>query len=85
MLGAAFQAVHNVCVAEDVGDKAGCARKQAAVELGAIELIADTMQHAREAWVQHAGKMAIGCLCKGVDKDGHSRRQRAHKLFKLAR
>ena len=85
VLGAAYQAIHNICHAEEFGDKAGCARKQKAVELGALESISRGMGASTQKWVQQAGKSAIGCLCKGVDKDGHARRQRAHALFKLMR
>jgi hypothetical protein len=85
VLGAAFQAIHNITVAEEAHDKAGNARKQAAVELGALETISSGMQQSREKWVQQSGKLAIGSLCKGMDKAGHTRRQRAHALFKLMR
>ena len=83
VLGAAYQAVHNIGHCEDLGDRHGCARKQKAVELGLLEVIAKGMNASNERWVQQAGKAAIGCLCKGIDKEGHARRQRAHKIFKL--
>jgi hypothetical protein len=83
VIGVAFQAIHNLCFIEELNDKPGCARKQAAVELGALETISASVQEAREKWVQQAGKMVIGCLCKGADKDAATRRKRAHALFKL--
>ena len=83
VLGAAFQAVHNLCVAENDVDKEGCKRKQAAVEAGALELIHRGMNLSRERWIMQAGKLAIGCLCKGTDPHGQVRRKRAHALFRL--
>lgn len=85
VLGAAFQAIHNVCMAEEAGDKEGCLRKKMAVEAGALEAIHNGMGAAREKWVMQAGKLAIGCLCKGQDPHGQVRRKRAHALFKLNR
>ena len=85
VLGAAYQAIHNVCHAQDFGDRRAGARKQRAAELGALETIAHGMQKCRQRWVQQAGKTAIGCICKGVDKGAAARRQRAHALFKLMR
>ena len=83
VLGAAFNTLNYVCAAEEVADKKGCARKQAAVEKGALEVIYEAMGAATQRWVQQAGKLAIGCLCKGSDKQGQERRKRAHALFKL--
>ena len=83
VLGAAFNTLNYVCAAEEVADKKGCARKQAAVEKGALEVIHEAMGAATQRWVQQAGKLAIGCLCKGSDKQGQERRKRAHALFKL--
>lgn len=85
VLGAAFQAIHNLCVAEETGDKEGCRRKQLAVEAGALETIHEGMGLTHEKWIQQAGKLAIGCLCKGMDPHGQVRRKRAHALFKLNR
>ena len=85
VLGAAFQAIHNICMAEEAGDKEGCRRKQVAVEAGALEAIHHGMGVSRERWVMQAGKLAIGCLCKGADPHGQVRRKRAHALFKLNR
>ena len=83
VLGAAFNGVHNICSAEEISDKRGCARKQAAVEWNALEVINAAMTGCHERWVQQAGKLAIGCLCKGSDKQGQERRKRAHALFKV--
>ena len=45
----------------------------------------DVAEDLHKKMLKQAGKSAIACLCKGVDKDGHARRQRAHALFKLIR
>ena len=65
-------------IREAVGDKPGCLRKQKAVDLGALETIAHGMAASNSRKVHQAGKAAIGCLTKGIDKDGAARRKRAH-------
>jgi hypothetical protein len=79
VLGAAFQAVSNVCFAANGGDdQYGCARKRFAVELCALEVISDGMQSCADAkWVQEAGVVAVGGLCNGLDYNVHDRRWRA--------
>ena len=84
LLSAAYHAIHNICSAEAVGDKPGCLRKQKAVDLGALETIAHGMAASNSRKVHQAGKAAIGCLTKGIDKDGAARRKRAHALFRLS-
>lgn len=72
-------------VANPYSDKPGAQRKQAAFEMGALEAVSSAMRESTDRAVQHAGKLAIGCICKGMDKNGQERRKRAHQLFKLAR
>lgn len=77
ILGAALQAVGNICYGGDGGrDARGCARKQQAVfELAVIEAALTGMQDMPTSqWVNEAGCIAIGCLCNGADADGHQRR-----------
>ena len=79
VLGAAFQAVSNICFARHSGDTKGCARKTAAVQHGALELVVAAIDaHPEARWVQQAAVMAVGSLCNGLDGDaGKLRRARA--------
>lgn len=80
VLGAAFQAISNVCYGG--GDEAGCRRKRAAVNAGALEVMCVGMAELGLGcqWVQEAAVMAIGGLCNGVDDDGPRRRAHARAL-----
>ena len=80
VLGAAFQAIGNVCYAAQSDDRSGCERKRAAVEMGALECICRGMLSSQDKWVQEAGVIAIGGLCNGHDDHGHARRARARQI-----
>ena len=68
------------------GDPKAWARKQGAVEQGALEVVCAGMHHMVRTfsakWVHDAGMVCIGGLCKGRDKEGHSRRARARALMR---
>jgi hypothetical protein len=80
VLGGAFQAISNVCYGG--GDEAGCRRKRAAVNAGALEVMCVGMRELglEAQWVQEAAVMALGGLCNGVDEDGPRRRAHARAL-----
>ena len=79
VLAASYQAISNVCFG--ASDLKGCARKQAAVELGALEAIARGMTAMQQKkWVQEAAVMAVGCLTNGVDEKVVRRRQKASSV-----
>ena len=82
MLGAASRAVANLCYAADGGrDAAGCLRKSAAVEMGALEAVCRGMvANPSSKFVQEAAVVAIGGLCNGQDRGALARRQRAKEL-----
>jgi hypothetical protein len=77
---AAFQALSAICFADELHDRDGCARKAAAVDAGALELIHAGM-HGLSKPLHDAGGVTIGVLCQGVDAGAHARRQRAKALF----
>lgn len=93
VLGTAFEAIGLICRSEEdsgemnpYGDKAAWARKKAAVELGALEVISAGMLRMVRVggarWVHDIGTATIGSLCKGRDENGHARRARARALLR---
>ena len=84
VLGAAFQAIANLCFAAHPHDKAGCARKTAAVRQGAFAAISTGMGKLPSSqWVQEAGVLVVGGLCNGADHEAHMRRTQARAVGAL--
>ena len=95
MLGTAFEAISTICRSEEddpngslnpYGDPLAWARKQGAVELGALEIVCEGMhrmvRNFSAKWVHDAGMVTIGGLTKGRDEKGHARRARARALMR---
>ena len=68
-------ALHNICYGTDA---AGLARKQAAVDAGALTAVVDGMRsHVASAKVQQYGSLALANICHGTDPAAPARRRAA--------
>jgi hypothetical protein len=96
VLGTAFEAIGVITRSEEddilekglnpYGDRTAWARKQAAVDQGALEVLTAGMTRMARfggaTWVRDAGMVTISGLTKGRDEKGHARRQRARALLR---